>query len=119
MKMRFSVPVPRSGDRASPRALWTRASGFRLGDGRGDPPRLGVFNRDRAAVVVGAWHDAGSGPLPGWRACFRIEDMEGFAVEPCERDMLAEDPKDAVYGTREKTLRDPEGDGPRFGRDSG
>ncbi len=65
MKMRFSVPVPRSGDRASPRALWTRVSGFRLGDGRGDPPRLGVFDRDRVAVFVDAWHDAGPGAVAG------------------------------------------------------
>ncbi len=119
MTLESSIPVLRSSDYAASRDFWTRRLGFSVGEEGGDPPRFGIFHRDGATVFIDAWNGADFEPSPGWRAYFHTDDVDGLADELRERGVTVEGPKDAVYGMREMTLRDPDGNSLCFGQDLG
>ena len=117
MTLDSSVPVLRSSDYAIARAFWTDMLGFSVGEEGGDPPRFGIFHRGNATVFVDAWHGADPQPSPGWRVYFYADDVDGLAAELRDRGVSVEGPRNAVYGMREMTLRDPDGNGLCFGQD--
>ncbi len=117
MILESAVPVLRSSDYAVSRSFWTRRLGFSLSEEGGTPPRFGIFHRDGATVFIDGWHGADPEPSPGWRAYFHTDDVDGLATALREQGVPVEGPKDTVYGMREITLRDPDGNGLCFGQD--
>ncbi len=114
-----SIPVLRSGDYPTARSFWTLTMGFTLGEEGGEPPRFGIFHRGRATVFVDAWHGADTGFSAAWRAYFHTEDVDALAEELRGRGAAIEGPRDAVYGMREITVRDPDGNLLCFGQEIG
>lgn len=117
MKLESAVPVLRSGNYVVSRTFWTRTLGFSLGEEGGTPPRFGIFHREGATVFIDGWHGADPEPSPGWRAYFHTDDVDGLATALRERGVSVDGPRDAIYGMREITLRDPDGNGLCFGQD--
>ena len=117
MKLTSSIPVLRSGDYPRARAFWVDVMGFTVAEEGGDPARFGIFKRDAATVFVDSWHGADADPAPNWRAYFHIDDVDAFADDLTEKGIDLAGPFDTVYGMREVTLRDPDGNMLCFGQD--
>ena len=112
-----SIPVLRVSDYPRAKAFWTETLGFTVGEEGGDPARFGIFHRDAATVFVDSWHGADTEPSPGWRAYLHVDDVDAFAetIDWTEK----QGPEDKVYGMRELTLTDPDGNLICFGMDAG
>ncbi|MDJ0827018.1 MAG: VOC family protein [Rhodobacter sp.] len=117
MSLTSSIPVLRVGDYPVARAFWTEVMGFAVAEEGGDPARFGIFKRGKATVFVDAWHGPEAEPSPAWRAYFHTDAVDALADELRGRGAAVEGPRDAVYGMREITLRDPEGNLLCFGQD--
>ena len=91
--------------------------GFVVGEEGGDPARFGIFHRGKATVFVDAWHGADAEPSPAWRSYFHTDDVDALATELREAGAEIDGPEDKVYGMREITLRDPDGNLLCFGQD--
>ena len=111
-----SIPVLRVSEHPRAKAFWTKTLGFSVREEGGDPARFGIFHRDAATVFVDSWHGADAEPSPGWRAYLHVDDVETFAetIDWPER----QGPEDKVYGMRELTLTDPDGNLIYFGMDA-
>lgn len=117
-KLDRATPVLRSGDYATARQFWTGGLGFALREEGGDPPRFGIFRRDGATVFVDGWHGPEAEEGPAWRAYFHTDDVDALAAEVQAQGVtLLSGPEDKVYGMREITLRDPDGNLLCFGQD--
>ena len=117
MTVTSSIPVLRSADYPRARAFWTDVLGFSVGEEGGDPARFGIFHREKATVFVDAWHGADAEEPAAWRAYFHTDTVDALAEEFCGKGADVEGPRDAVYGMREITLRDPDGNLLCFGQD--
>ncbi|MEL7116736.1 MAG: glyoxalase superfamily protein [Pseudomonadota bacterium] len=117
MTLTSSIPVLRSGDYPRARAFWTDVLGFDIAEEGGDPPRFGIFKRDAATVFVDGWHGPDVEAAPLWRAYFHTDDVDGLAKDLVAKGVAVDGPKDTVYGMREITLRDPDGNLLCFGQD--
>lgn len=117
MTLQTSIPVLRSGDYPRSRDFFVDVLGFSIAEEGGDPPRFGIFKRDRATVFVDAWHGADAEPHAGWRAYFHTPDVDALATAFRAAGAEVEGPRNAVYGMREITLRDPDGNLLCFGQD--
>ncbi|MCR9086131.1 MAG: hypothetical protein NXH97_05205 [Rhodobacteraceae bacterium] len=116
MTLTSSVPVLRASDYPATRDMLL-ALGFRIVEEGGDPPRFGIFRQDAATVFVDGWHGHDTVPAPCWRAYFHCDDVESFATRARAAGVPAEGPVDAVYGMREVTVTDPDGNRLCFGQD--
>jgi len=116
MKLDSAIPVLRSADYPRARAFWT-GLGFRVAEEGGDPPRFGIFKRDAATVFVDAWHGGDPEPHRGWRVYFHTPDVDALATAFRAAGAEVAGPRDTVYGMREVTLRDPDGNLLCFGQD--
>lgn len=117
MPLTSSIPVLRVSDYARAKAFWTDVLGFVVGEEGGDPPRFGIFHRDRATVFVDAWAGPDPEPSPGWRAYFHCDDVDGLAEYLAASGLDVRGPRDTVYGMREIEIRDPAGNILCFGQD--
>ena len=68
-------------------------------------------------MFVDAWHGPEPQAAPLWRAYFHCDDVDALAAELAARGHPVEGPRDAVYGMREVTLRDPDGNLLCFGQE--
>lgn len=116
MTLSSSIPVLRVSDYPRARAFWTRTLGFSVGEEGGDPPRFGIFHKDKATVFVDAWHGADETPSPGWRAYFHVDDVDALAASVDWS--VSEGPTDTAYGMRELVVIDPDGNRLCFGQDA-
>ena len=112
-----SIPVLRAADYPRARAFWTGVLGFAVAEEGGDPPRFGIFKKDSATVFVDAWHGPDPDRTQAWRAYFHTEAVDALAEAVRAAGHPIEDLRDAVYGMRELTLRDPDGNLLCFGQD--
>ena len=117
MTLTSSVPVLRSADYPAARAFWTGILGFTVGEEGGTPPRFGIFHSGKAVVFVDAWHGPDPAQHMGWRAYFHCDDVDALAASLAAIGYPADGPRNAVYGMRELTLRDPDGNLLCFGHD--
>ena len=117
MTLLSAIPVLRSGDYPAARAFWTDTMGFSVGEEGGDPARFGIFHKDKATVFVDAFQGAEPVPYDGWRAYLHCDDVDALAAELTGKGCEVDGPRDAVYGMREITLRDPDGNLLCFGQD--
>nr|WP_253913428.1 VOC family protein [Pseudoruegeria sp. HB172150] len=115
--MTSSIPVLRSADYPAARAFWVEVMGFAVGEEGGDPVRFGIFHKDQAVVFVDAWHGADQVRSPAWRAYFHCDDVDALAGAVRGRGYSVDGPRDAVYGMREVSLRDPDGNLLCFGQE--
>ncbi|NNE81117.1 MAG: hypothetical protein HKN18_12690 [Silicimonas sp.] len=115
MTLTSAIPVLRVSDYPRARAFWTDTLGFSIAEEGGDPPRFGIFRKDKATVFVDAWHGADTHPSPGWRAYLHVDDVDALAASLDWPD--TEGPTDAVYGMRELVVIDPDGNRLCFGQD--
>ena len=115
-----ATPVLKTGDYQRARAFYTDVLGFRLIEEGGDPPRFGIFEKDKATVFVDGWHGAPKPSEGGWAAYFHTADVDAFhgslaAVgTPITRAL-----EDTSYGMREFEVTDLDGNILCFGADSG
>jgi len=119
MTLTSAIPVLRCADYPRARAFWTDILGFTVVEEGGDPARFGIFRKDGATVFVDAWHGPDPEPSAAWRAYFHTDAVDDLAAMVAARTYPAEGPRDAVYGMRELTLRDPDGNLLCFGQDNG
>ena len=117
MTLTSSIPVLRVADYPQARAFWTEVLGFALGEEGGTPPRFGIFHNEGATVFVDGWHGADKVQQAGWRAYFHCSDVDAFAAAVAAAGYPVEGPRNAVYGMREVTLRDPAGNLLCFGQE--
>lgn len=117
MTLTSSIPVIRVSDYPRARSFWTGVLGFTLGEEGGDPPRFGIFHKDKATVFVDAWHGADTEPSPGWRAYFHVDDVDALAAEIGDK-APTEGPRVTGYGMRELEVLDPDGNRLCFGMDA-
>jgi len=115
--LRSSIPVLRASDYPRAKAFWVETLGFNLAEEGGDPARFGIFKRDKATVFVDAWHGGDPEPSPAWRAYFHIDDVDALAQALTAKNVALAGPVDTVYGMREVSLRDPDGNLLCFGQD--
>ncbi len=116
MTLTSSIPVLRVADYPAARDFWTGPMRFTIAEEGGDPPRFGIFKKDRATVFVDAWHGADFAPAPNWRAYFHCDDVDALAAEL--GDLVDSGPRDTVYGMREIEVLDPAGNRLCFGQDA-
>lgn len=116
MTLTSSVPVLRAADYPATRDMLC-ALGFEIAEEGGDPPRFGIFRQDRAQVFVDAFHGADAAPAPCWRAYFHTDDVEAIGTRARAAGLPTEGPVDTVYGMREVTVTDPDGNRLCFGQD--
>ncbi len=117
MTLTSSIPVLRAADYPRAKAFWTAVMGFTVGEEGGDPARFGIFHRDKAVVFVDAWHGADAEETAAWRAYFHCDDVDALAADLTAKGQAHEGPRNAVYGMREVTLRDADGNLLCFGQD--
>ncbi|MEO0820992.1 MAG: glyoxalase superfamily protein [Pseudomonadota bacterium] len=111
------IPVLRVADYLRARAFWRDSLGFTVTEEGGDPPRFGIFHRNRAEVFLDAWHGADPPRPAGWRVYFHIPDADAMAAELRAAGIaLKRGPEDAPYGLREIDIEDPDGNCRCFGQ---
>lgn len=112
-----SIPVLRISEYPRARAFWTERLGFRVIEEGGDPPRFGIFARDRAEVFLNGWDGPDPDPGAGWRAYFHTDDVEALAASFTAAGVtLANGPETMTYGVREIEVLDPDGNRLCFGQ---
>ena len=114
-----STPVLRSTDYVRSRTFFTDVLGFSIVEEGGEPPRFGIFARDRATIFVNAW-DGGPPPSPGgWDAYIHVDDVDALheAVSAAGAK-VTRTPEVTVYGMREFEIQDPDGNLLCFGVDA-
>ena len=116
MALTSSVPVLRAADYPATRDM-LRSLGFEIAEEGGDPPRFGILRQDAATLFVDAWHGPDPTPAPCWRAYFHCDDVEALAARARAADLPTEGPVETVYGMREVTVTDPDGNRLCFGQD--
>ena len=117
MTLQSAIPVLRSGGYPAARAFWTEIMGFSVGEEGGDPARFGIFHKDKATVFDDAFQGAEPVPYDGWRAYLHCDDVDALAADLRGKGCAVEGPRDAIYGMREITLRDTDGNCLCFGQD--
>lgn len=117
MTLTSAIPVLRAGDYPRARAFWTHTLGFTVAEEGGDPPWFGIFKRDGQTVFVDAWHGPDPEEAPLWRAYFHTTSLDALARDLTAKGVAHNGPVDTVYGMREVTLRDPDGNLICFGQD--
>ena len=117
MTLTSAIPVLRSRDYPQARAFWTETMGFSIAEEGGEPPRFGIFHKDKATVFVDAWNGADPAPHDGWCAYFHCDDVDALARDLAAKGQPVNGPRDTVYGMREIDLRDPDGNLLCFGED--
>ena len=115
MTITSSIPVFRVSDFPRARAFWTETLGFTLAEEAGDPPRFGIFRKDKATVFVTAWHGPEAAPSSVWRAYFHTDDVDQLAAALDWPKI--EGPTDTTYGMRELQVIDPDGNRLSLGQD--
>lgn len=109
MTLTSSIPVLHCADYPAARAFWTDILGFTVGEEGGTPPRSGIFHSGKAVVFVDAWHGPDPIPHTGWRSYFHCDDVDALAADLAARGYPAKDSRNTVYGMRELTLCDSDG----------
>ncbi len=115
-----ATPVLKTGDYQRARTFYTDVLGFRLVEEGGDPPRFGIFEKDKATIFVDGWHGAPKPSDGGWVAYFHTKDVDALHLSfatvgtPITRAL-----EDTSYGMREFEITDPDGNILCFGADSG
>ncbi len=117
MTLSSAFPVLRAADYPRAKAFWTDMMGFAVAEEGGDPPRFGIFRKEAATVFVDAWHGPDAELSNGWRAYFHTDAVDALARGIRTRGYPCDGPVNAVYGMRELTLRDPDGNLLCFGMD--
>ncbi|MEM7732032.1 MAG: VOC family protein [Pseudomonadota bacterium] len=119
MSLTSSVPVLRVSNYARARAFWEGVLGFDVVDEAGDPVvGFGIYRRDRAQVFLTAW-DGPEASYDGWRAYFHTDDLNALISRLDDAGQAYHGPEDTVYGMREVSVVDPDGNRVCFGEDLG
>ena len=113
-----ATPVLKSGDYPRSRAFYVDVLGFGVVEEGGDPPRFGIFERDRSVLFVDAWHGAPQPVAGAWDAYIHVSGLETLHAELEARGARITRPiEDTVYGMREFEVTDPDGNVLCFGED--
>ncbi len=117
--LRSAIPVLRVGDYARARAFYEGQLRFEVTEEGGDPPRFGIYWRDKAEIFLDAWHGADPpSDHDGWRAYLHVDDADQLAEELRASGVeIKRGPENAVYGLREIEIEDPDGNRICFGQD--
>ena len=113
-----ATPVLMCGGYVISRDFYMEKLGFQRLEEGGDPPRFGIFRRDRAIVFLDSWHGARAPAPQAWDAYFHVTDATKLAHELEAVGVGISKPlHDAVYGMREFEVTDPDGNVLCFGED--
>lgn len=115
-----ATPVLRTADYPRARHFYIDLLGYSIVEEGGDPPRFGIFQRDRAVIFVNGW--AGGPPMasaPCWAAYFHVGDVDDLLAALVAKAVpITRAPRNTVYGMRELEVTDPDGNVLCFGSDS-
>ena len=117
-KLLRSTPVLKSADYARSRAFYAGVLGYRVVEEGGDPPRFGIFDRDKSTLFVDAWNGPPGESEGGWQAYIHVDGVDTVADvlkgagAPITRPL-----ENTVYGMREFEVTDPDGNVLCFGQD--
>jgi len=115
-----ATPVLLTDDYPRARRFYVDLLGFSVVEEGGDPPRFGIFQRDRAVIFVNGW--AGGPPTPSapcWAAYFHVGNVGDLHAALLAKNVpITRPPQDTVYGMRELEVTDPDGNLLCFGSDT-
>ncbi|MEM8975322.1 MAG: glyoxalase superfamily protein [Pseudomonadota bacterium] len=113
-----SNPVLAAADYERARAFYRDQLGYVVVEEGGDPPRFGIFRRDKSQLFVDSWNGHRE-PVPGlWCAYVHAVSLDELASEFESKGVRLTKPiTDTVYGMREFEVTDPDGNVVCFGED--
>ena len=118
-RMRRSTPVLAAADYERARDFYCEKLGCTVVEEGGDPPRFGIFERDKCTIFVNAWHGPRAPKPEVWSAYIHVSDVDGIAAELRGKGVqLSRDITNTLYGMREFDVTDPDGNVLCFGQDS-
>ncbi|MGI9422250.1 MAG: glyoxalase superfamily protein [Hyphomicrobiaceae bacterium] len=113
-----STPVLGASDYERARLFYRDQLGFSVVEEGGEPPRFGIFRRDRALLYVDSWKGARQPVRNLWSAYIHVTGLAGLAQEfQAAGVTLTRDITETVYGMREFEVTDPDGNIVCFGED--
>ena len=114
-----STPVLKAADYLRARAFYVEELGYRIVEEGGDPPRFGIFERDKSLLFVDAWK-GGPKPVAGaWEAYIHVAGVDALYAELRDGGVpITRTIENTVYGMREFEVTDPDGNVLCFGEDS-
>ena len=114
-----STPVLKAANYPRAQAFYVEQLGYRVVEEGGDPPRFGIFERDKSALFVDAWNGPPQPVAGAWDACIHVADVDALYAELREAGApITRTIENTVYGMREFEVTDPDGNVICFGEDS-
>ena len=118
-QMLRSTPVLKSGNYEGSRAFYRDKLGYRVLEEGGDPPRFGIFERDRSVLFVSAWQGAPTLLSGVWEAYVHVVGLDGLLTEfQAAGTNVRRTIETTAYGMREFEVTDPDGNVICFGEDA-
>ena len=117
MTLRSATPVLRVSDYPAARDFYAQL-GFEVQEEGGDPPRFGILKCGDAVIYLDAWDGADKVPSTRWSAYFHSGDLNAVVDKLNSSGIAFEGPVSTVYGMREITVTDPDGNRLCFGQDA-